>query len=772
MSDQATREIRSGAAQLRRGLGLASLNGAQGPAPGKPRRRSGLTVQLTNWALLLCAASLGAQAQAPRALPAGQVPSDVRLQPLKDLDGYFPFTPAKTPEEWAKRAERLGRQMLVALGLWPPPAKTPLKAVIHGRIERDDYTVEKVYFESLPGFYVTGNLYRPKGRSGRLPGVLSPHGHWSEGRFYDAGAENVRKEIVQGAERFEEGGRSPLQARCVGLARLGCVVFHYDMIGYADSVQIPQQLAHGFSKQRPEMNTTENWGLFSPQAEARFQSVMGLQTWDSIRALDFLLSLPDVDETRIAVTGASGGGTQTFILCAIDPRPSLAFPAVMVSTAMQGGCTCENACGLRVGTGNVEFAALFAPKPLGLTSADDWTREMATKGFPELKAHYTMLAAADNVMLKRGETFGHNYNYPSRAAMYAWVNRHFKLGFKEPIVEEDYKRLSKAEMSVWDEKHPKPAGGPDFERKLLRWLTEDAEKSLQEARVSLPQFQMMYGSPIDIVIGRSLAEAGQVEAEETARTDRGDYVERVGLLRNRRYGEELPALSLEPKQPSGQVVIWIHEGGKAGLFAEGTGGGAPQPKPAIRQLLAAGAIVVGVDLLFQGEFLADGKPVTETRLVKNPRESAAYTFGYNHALFAQRVHDILTVVKYVSEHDPKPTAVALVGLGGAGPWVAAARAQAREAVDQAVIDTGGFRFGKVLGLRDVNFLPGGAKYGDLPGMIALGAPGPVWLAGEGERGPELVRAIYGVAGASQNLTLHVGTGERLAQAAVQWLLGK
>jgi hypothetical protein len=189
-------------------------------------------------------------------------------------------------------------------------------------------------------------------------------------------------------------------------------------------------------------------------------------------------------------------------------------------------------------------------------------------------------------------------------------------------------------------------------------------------------------------------------------------------------------------------------------------------------LLAAGAVVVGVDLLFQGEFLADGKPLTETRRVKNPRESAAYTFGYNRALFAQRVHDILTVIKYVSEYDPKPASVELVGLGGAGPWVAAARAQARGVIDHSVIATGGFRFGKVLAIHDVNFLPGGAKYGDLPGMIALGAPGRLWLGGEADQPPELVKAIYAAAGASQNLTLYAGEGARLAEAAVQWLLGK
>ena len=124
------------------------------------------------------------------------------------------------------------------------------------------------------------------------------------------------------------------------LARMGCVVFHYDMVGYADSVQIPFELAHGCSKQRPEFDTPENWGFFSTQAELRLQSIMGLQTYNSIRALDWISQLPDVDPARIGVTGASGGGTQTFILTSIDPRPLAAFPAVIVSTAIQVVCTC------------------------------------------------------------------------------------------------------------------------------------------------------------------------------------------------------------------------------------------------------------------------------------------------------------------------------------------------------------------------------------------------------------------------------------------------
>ncbi len=712
-------------------------------------------------AIALLTSPPSAPAQAPRVCPEGTLPDDIRLGPLKDLDGYFPFRPPKTAAEWAKRAGYVRRQMLVALGLWPMPERTPLHAVIYGKLDEGDYTVEKVYFQSYPGFYVTGSLYRPKNESGKVPGILCPHGHWEGGRFYDMGEENVRRQIVQGAERFEDGGRSPLQSRCVQLARMGCVVFFYDMIGYADSIQIPESLAHGFAKQRPEMDTLRNWGLFSPQAEAHLQSVMGLQTWDSIRSLDFLMSLPDVDPHRLGVTGASGGGTQTYILCAIDPRPAVAFPAVMVSTAMQGGCTCENACYLRIGTGNVEFAAMFAPKPLGMTCADDWTKEMPTKGFPQLKELYTLLGAPQNVMLKPLLQFGHNYNYVSRAAMYPWFNRHFHLGWKEPIVEEDYHRLTKSEATVWDADHRKPEGGPEFERKLLRYMTEDARRQLEPACESVAKYRRIVGGAMDVMIGRSLRDAGDVQFKEVKSADRDFGVEREGLLRNVTYHEELPVILLQPDTASGRTVIWIDQQGKSGLFS------GDSLRPEITALLKGGATVIGVDLLYQGDFLADGQPLTQARRVNNPREAAEYTYCYNRPLFAQRVDDILTVIQYARGIGGT---VNVAGLNGGGPWVAAAVAQARGVVQSAAIDTEGFRFGKILNIRDVNLLPGGAKYFDLPGMIALCAPAKVWLAGEGDTAPEIVAKIYGEAGAGRDLTVAQPEATQTDEAAADWLL--
>ena len=223
-------------------------------------------------------------------LPEGKLPDDARLGPLKNFDSYFPFAPSATREEWERRAERVRRQVLVATGLWPMPTKTPANAVVHGLVDRDGYTVEKVYFESFPSHFVTGNLYRPKGRSGKLPGVLCPYGHWNGGRFMEEGVKQVRKQITEGAERFETAGRYPLQARCVQLARMGCIVFQYDMEGMADSQQIPVGVAHYFKKRRPEMETPQHWGLFTVHAELHLQTVMGIQTYNSIRALDWLSS--------------------------------------------------------------------------------------------------------------------------------------------------------------------------------------------------------------------------------------------------------------------------------------------------------------------------------------------------------------------------------------------------------------------------------------------------------------------------------------------------
>jgi hypothetical protein len=744
---------------------------------------------------MLVTASAAAASLDDRVLPPDTLPADYRLGALRDLDGYFPYEVPASREAWQTRAEQVRQQLQASLGLWPQPTKTPLNPVVHGMISFPDYTVEKVYFESMPGFYVTGNLYRPVGKSvvgqpsvgkpGPRPAVLSPHGHWANGRFYDAGRDGVRTQIVQGAERFEDSGRNPLQARCVQLARMGCIVFHWDMLGYADSQQISQDIIHGFRKQRPEMNQSQDWGLFSPQAESRSQSAMGLQAWNSIRALDFILSLPDVDAKRIGVTGASGGGTQSFILAALDPRVQVAFPAVMVSTAMQGGCTCENACGLRIGTGNIEIAAMFAPKPLGMTGANDWTKEMSAKGYPELQAVFRLLGAPDNVKLFPFNHFDHNYNYVSRAAMYSWFNKHLQLGWEEPVVEEDYHRLTADELTVWDAQHPRPAGGPDFERQLLAWWATDAQRQVESARpgdaTALDTYQKLVRNGLAGVLRPLDASSENVTWQLVGQGENSGYVVQRGLLNRRitpqeRIGfsaqsnltaaqEQLPIVVVQPKEFRGRTCVLIASQGKQVLW--GTDG---QLAPPIRKLLDAGIRVCGVDLLYQGEFLSENTPLQRVRRVENQRDAAAYTFGYNPSVCAERIHDIVTLVNFLKQGEFASQEIDLLAHPGAGHWAAAARAQLGSAVTRLAVDTAGFRFAQVSDIFDPDFLPGGAKYDDLPGMLAVAAPGRLFVAGETEGLPPVVSAAYQASGDADAVQTTAAQGQAVCDAAIEWLL--
>ncbi len=730
--------------------------------------RSGriLTI-LTIW-LTLSLAGKSALAQPPRVLAEGQIPHDRRLGVLKDLNGYFPFAPPPTKEAWEKRASDLKRRILVSTGLWPMPEKTALKPRVYGRTERDGFTVEKVYFESLPGHFVTGLLFRPRDKSGPFPGVLSPHGHG--GRLQDQG-DKIRQLIVEGRERFESSGRFPKLARCAQLARMGCVTFIYDMLGYADSVQIPFKVAHRVYEPRPGSDTRESWRFFSTQAELRMQSIMGLQTWNSVRALDFLAGLPDVDESRLAVTGGSGGGTQTILLGGIDPRPIVAFPQGMVSTSMQGGCTCENSSLLRIGTGNVELAALFAPKPLGMTAANDWTKAMMSEGYPALQSLYSLYGARDRVFCKSLLHFPHNYNYVTRALMYSWLNKHLGLGLEEPIVEEDWPLLTSEEHSVWGPDHPKPGPGKDdaHERGVTKWLSTHSRRQLDAMIPSSPdtleRYREVVGGAWDALIGRRLPESEDIKWIEVGKNNRGDFLESTGLLRFSEEGEEIPVVGVYPttKEWNGRVALWIDGEGKSGIY-----GADGNPRRPIRRLLQTGVAVFGVDLLYQGEFLGENKPSDQTRKVLNPRPFAGYTFTYNHTLFAQRVHDILTLIAHASS-DEHTQRIDLIGVNGAAPWAAAASALAGSVVDRLGVDTQSFRFVELESYRDPDFLPGAVKYGDLPGILSLSAPRPIWVGGEVKL-PVAVSAVYQASGSGTSVTSFDGSGKAAIQSLVSWLL--
>jgi dienelactone hydrolase len=311
----------------------------------------------------------------------------VAQTPYRTLNDTFAPPAVTDAAAWKQRAAYLRERILWSAGLLPMPVRNDLKPTVFGEIKRADYSVAKVHFESLPGFFVTGNLYLPAG-PGPFPAILTPHGHWAYGRL-----ENTSLNSVPG--------------RAINLARQGYVVFTYDMVGYGDSRQLP----HTFDGKRETL-----WGL----------SLAGLQLWNAIRALDFLESLPMVQRDAIGATGESGGGTQTFLLSAVDPRVKVAVPVNMISLHMQGGCLCENPPGLRLDTTNVEIAATIAPRPLLMVAATgDWTKNTLEQEFPAVRSIYELLGARDRVHAVRFDA-EHNYNKDSREAMYAWMARWLK----------------------------------------------------------------------------------------------------------------------------------------------------------------------------------------------------------------------------------------------------------------------------------------------------------------------------------------------------------
>lgn len=614
---------------------------------------------------------------------------------LRDLDSHCPFTLPADVEAWQRRAADLRLQLKVSLGLMPQIELNPVKPQIYGKIERDDYTIEKCIFESLPGLYVTGNLYRPKNLdpSKKVPGVLCPHGHWSNARFYDPPATEVKQLLATGAERFENAARNHIQARCVHLARMGCVVYHWDMLGYCDSQQINFDRAHKFANQPAETEVNEQgWLLFSPLAESHCQSILGLQTLAISRGVDMLLSLPEVDRDRIAITGASGGGTQSFIGAAVDERIKLSVPAVMVSTGMQGGCTCENACLMRIGTGNVEMAGLIAPRPLAMTAADDWTRTMPTDGFPELKKLYGMLGAEPNVALFAALHFGHNYNHVSRVGLYGFLNDHFKLGFEKPVLERDFELCDGKMLTVWDAEHPKPAGGDGFERKLLKDWTTGIDSQL-----------------------RGLLNGDRNQQQELAKTLHSGWRVCLGLT-------SFPLQAAE---------VADAEGGAMNLknAVDGQWQLVSPKKDAIQiQVVEAASpdkVLASYSPLLSGESIEGDKVVSKTEqgLVGNPRLSAAYTYGYNMPLFAKRARQLgVSLNALRAKHPDKQIRLTATGasaaLATAGEFCAESLSPETAAHTRCDFDFAGFRFAGITSIKNVNFVPGAARFWDTPGLLS------------------------------------------------------
>jgi dienelactone hydrolase len=626
---------------------------------------------------------------------------DPRWSDWPNTDTVFKPTKYASLNEWKQRREWLRGQVRFAAGLDPEPARTPLNPHVFGKIEHDDYTIEKVYFESMPGVLVCGNLYRSRNAPGKCPGVACPHGHWKEGRI-----------------NHEELGSIP--ARCITLAKLGAVVFAYDMVGYNDS---GKQFDHRAA-------------VWNEPANALWQfSILGLQTWNSMRVIDFLQSLPDVDPKRIGVTGASGGGTQTFIVSAVDDRVSVAAPVNMISSTMQGGCICENAPLLRIGTDNMDIGALLAPKPLLMVSATgDWTKLTPQVEFPMIRSVYELYGAADHVANVHVDA-PHNYNMASREAMYKFFGKWLLNRPDADSLKEGDIQVPKPEDMLVFAKDASPANVLTFDQVRQQWK-DMCRKQIEAMRPDNAENAERLGGfvrrSLSYMVGSRFPKTGEaIRKELSSSADQLWPCKECVYVRDNRPVRATEVGSMMASDSRGhRVTVIVPAEGLAVLEGMKTA--------------EAGDGSQTLELIRRRANLSDRVLVVEPFGLRKPASQPAPGRGatkfftcFNRTDAAEAVYDILTVLGMVV-HEDRTRQVNLIGFGKMGPLCLVARAMIPDepAVEKnvaCILDMNQFEEGTDQAyLRQID-IPGIERIGGLRAIGAAAATGPIWLFNTGDK---------------------------------------
>lgn len=629
---------------------------------------------------------------------------DVRLAESRHVHTPWTLASYSSLKAWKTRAAQIRRHILVVAGLYPLPEKSPLNARIFGRVERGGYSVEKVFFESLPGFLVCGNLYRPSD-DGPHPGIACPHGHCRRGRL-----EN------------DDAAFGSIPGRCINLARQGHVVFSYDMAGYNDSSQIEHREFGG--------RTEDLWGI----------GVLGLQLWNSIRVIDFLQSLPCVDPDRIGCTGASGGGTQTFLLAAVDDRVRVAAPVNMISAHMQGGCNCENQAHLRLDVNNVEIAAAMAPRPLFLVSASgDWTCNTPELEYPAIRAIYSLYGAADRIDTGQVDA-GHNYNRESREYVYRWFGR-WLLGRDEPFRERPFTVERDEDLLVFH-KRKRPARALDS-KGLTNFLIARSESRVKDALPDSPASLRRFKERMAPAFRHALAATypAATVARDMGRTRSRRHVVQRLLIGRPECGDRFPArLFLSPNgEERSPCTLLVHPGGNDALSDSQSGA----PGPAVADLLHRGLRVLTISPFLVGSCLSN----------TGQRDATVPHFDtYNSSDASCRIQDILTALAFLQSR-ADVTTCHLAGMGAAGLWCLFALALAPD-IGRAIIDANRFRAGSDAQWAEHLYIPAIRAIGDLRTAGALIAPAPLYVHNAGADFPaDEIRACYRAAGTPSALTL-------------------
>jgi hypothetical protein len=562
------------------------------------------------------------------------------------------FYAAQTAQDWQEHAAHVRRHVLDCLGLLPLPERVDLDLQTVAVREHDQYVMQRIYWQSFPGYYASGWLYMPREITEPLPGVLCPHGHW------------------------ENGARHPVvQSRCIALAKLGYVALAVDSV-------------HTF-----------HW--------AAGMVPLTVMTWNNIRGIDLLCSIPQVDASRLGCTGCSGGAQQTFYLMALEDRLTSVVPVAMVSQWRRilfttwTHCHCNHIPSIFDGTTDTpELAACFTPRPAKILSVtEDWTAWLPKEGFPQIKRVYELFDAGENVRNYHRDWF-HDYNQPMRESMYAWFNRTLKDAEPSEIVQEPEVAPETLDYMLSVEGPSEQLKNSSFvladilARTAAKWDIAAEPANLQQIRANFKRW------------AHEVEPLSDVQAAVLKTDYAVDGLEIKGVSLSVEADIHLPMLVVNGAEcvSNAESVILVDAAGKAVVME--------QRSELVKQLAQAG-YTVGIP---------DVRPFGEMSLNREAQQLNGTVFG--RCELALTAHDISQVAKYLRDLTGKPQVTVIAWGDGAVAGIGAGL------IDEKLTSLIAIELGE--NYLESDRLPRAPKIltvGDLPQLAGAWAPRPVWIEG-------------------------------------------